>query len=94
MLIIPNNGLLDKRGIESRLDTTRLMLSNVLARLYLSFRMRLHTILGLAHTNVQNTVCFTRSTNKLLAEGSLCIAQREQLFWSIYGRVQLNYGSS
>ena len=77
ILIILNNRLLGKRGIESRLDTIRLILLNVLACLYLSFRIRLHIILGLIHTNIQNIVHFTRSTNKLLVEGSLCIAQKE-----------------
>ena len=87
MLIILNNGLLDKREIESRLDTTRLILLNVLACLYLSFRMRLHIILGLVYTNVQNIVRFTTSMNKLLVEGSLCIAQKKQLFWSVYSYI-------
>ena len=87
MLIIPNNRLLGKRGIESELDIIRSILLNVLARLYLSFRMRLYMILDLIYTNVQNVVHFTRSTNKLLAEDSLYIAQKEQLFWSIYSCV-------
>ena len=77
MLIIPNNRLLDKREIESRLDTIRLILLNVLVHLYLSFRIRLYIILDLIYINIQNVVCFTRLINKLLVEGSLYITQEK-----------------